>query len=328
MHAPRAASAALAASSIVLRTHYDGQPAQLELVEGLARAADTLFTKHVDAPGVSYAAAMPRLAAAWPVGDGHVADEQFYAAAWLAAAFPERASHRNVLNYYFSYSEEAHDWRPCSVDTDSLFVAGNVVMSHFERFDPRYRLHVERCVATWTGARIFATDAPSPLRAVLPSQQLLLRRTATAGAAGADVAGPRPLPLAMRAMAIVAAHAADRLEPRTERTRRHTAAACYSMQQARLLLGYGAARQSFVAGVAAPGASWPRQPRVRVAAGAQPYGAFVHGPDVDGGFVDARGAAVHSGAGVLNSSPMVLLAAAHARMGLQPHDCIGMGRSV
>ena len=324
----RAAAAALAASNIVLREHWAGQPERLPFVESLQRTADTIFTRHVDRPGVTYAAAAPALAAAWPVGAGHVADEQFFAAAWLAALFPERAGHRDVLNYYFSYAEAAHDWRPCSVDIDNLFVAANVVMSHFESFDQRYRLHVERCIAVWTGARVFATDAPSPLRAVRADEQLLLRRTATAGPAGADVAGPRPLPLAMRAMAYTAAHAAGRLEPREARVRRHMAAACYSMQQARLLVGYGESGQSSVVGVAAAGAAWPQAPRVRVAAGAQAYGAFVHGPGAESDFVDARGDAVHSGVGVLNSSPLVLLAAAHMRMGLTPQDCLGMGRGV
>ena len=63
-------------------------------------------------------------------------------------------AYKDILNYYFSYAEEARDWRPCSVDIDSFFVAGNLVLQRFETFDPRYRLHVERCVAAWTGQQV------------------------------------------------------------------------------------------------------------------------------------------------------------------------------
>lgn len=309
-------------------------------MESLARR---IFDMHVDVPGVSYAATNPALNAAWPTAQNQVADKQFYAAAWLSGIFTDDVALRNTLNYYFSFTEETHDWRPCTVDMDNFFVAGNLVMSLFETFDTRYQLHVERCVATWTGQTIFRGEQPSPLVVRAGADgQLLLRRT-VAGGDAADVGGPRPLPLAMRAMAIVAAVTADRIEPLRVPLRRNLISACFSIQQLRHLVGYNSAQQSFVAGIAASGSSWPQQPRVRSAtcdaagpcgqaaveaAGANPtlaLGAFVSGPLLDGSFDDQRLIVEHSGTSILNSAPLLLLTAAHERLALRPQDCLAMG---
>ena len=133
---------------------YDGQPGKLGAVTAMKTLAKTIFDQHVDRPGQSYASLYPDLAAVWPSNDTNVADKQFYAMAWLLPHYPNNKPYKNILNYYFSYAEESHDWRPCTVDIDNFFVAANQVMSHFETFDPRYRLHVERCVAAWTGQKV------------------------------------------------------------------------------------------------------------------------------------------------------------------------------
>lgn len=191
--------------------------------------------------------------------------------------------------------------------------------------------------------QVLRTDAPSPLLHVLPkSSQIVLKRT-SAPPDAPNVMGPRPLPLAMRAMSIVAAFTAGRIEDRSAKERTALAAACVSQQQARLLLGYNKAGRSYIAGVAAPGAQWPQQPRVRVAACAHnggcsenadgpnakvAVGALVHGPDTEGVYADERSDIEHSGTGVLNSSPLVLLAAAHRRMELGPKECLAMGQGI
>jgi Glycosyl hydrolase family 9 len=191
--------------------------------------------------------------------------------------------------------------------------------------------------------QVFRNDKPSSLLHTLPSGQMLLARTA-APTPDANVMGPRPLPLAMRAMAYTAAYASNRVEKPSVANRCNLRAACVSYQQLRLTLGYNGAARSYVVGVAAPGAAWPQRPRVRAAscdgncgnkALAAPTpnptradGALVNGPGLDGVYEDDRADIERSGAGILNSSPLVLLAAAHVRMGLTPQDCLGMGEGV
>ena len=194
---------------------------------------------------------------------------------------------------------------------------------------------------------MFREDLPSNLLAALPGagNQLVLQRTA-APPNSPDIMGPRPLPLAIRAMAVVAAYTSDRIEPADVEVRANLAAACVSYQQARMLVGYNKAAQSYVVGVAAPGATWPQQPRVRAATcdastacgnaaltagGANPTqadGAFVNGPSMDGAYSDDRTDFEHSGTSILNSSPLLLLSAAHERMQLQPRVCLAMGEGI
>ena len=151
-----AAAAALAATAHVLNAEYNGQAAKLRPAKAYEGLATTLFEKHVDQPGSSYAKAYPELAAAWPASNSSLASKQFYATAWMSGLTGNKKEHRNIVNYYFSFAEETHDWAPCTVDQDSLFVEANLVMAHFETFDPRHRLHVQRCVAAWTGQRVRA----------------------------------------------------------------------------------------------------------------------------------------------------------------------------
>ena len=192
--------------------------------------------------------------------------------------------------------------------------------------------------------QVFRSDVPSPLLHTLPNQQMLLARTVSPDTP--SVSGPRPLPLALRAMAYTAAYTAARVEPLSAKARSNLKAACVSYQQLRLLVGYGRERRSYVVGVAAPGAQWPQAARVRAATcglgescdesslakpganAALAVGALVNGPALDGGYKDVRTDIDSSGTGVLNTSPLVLLAAAHLKMGLQAHDCLGMGEGV
>jgi hypothetical protein len=342
----RAATAALASTVMVLREEYDGRDDQTAYVDEMQRIAKDMFDKRVDKPGMSYASASPELAARFPSNTTKIADKQYYAAAWIHAMFPDDKVHRDILNYYFSYSEEMHDYRPCTVDEDNFFVAANLVMSHYELFDPRYRLHVERCVATWTGQKIFKQDQPSPLRFVMPDNQMLMQRTAYDGPPSPDIGGSRPMPLAIRAMAYTASYTAIRLEPQDVRTRFHLVSACYSLQQTRMLLGHNTESQSYVVGVAVKGAAWPKQARVRsatcepagpcgvdveTAAGSnlyEAYGAVVHGRSLDGSYADSRTDAERNGVSLLNLSPMPLLVAAHTRAALKPQDCLGLGLGV
>jgi hypothetical protein len=343
-----AATAALASTALVLRAEYDGRDDQTAYVDQIQRTAKDMFDKRVDKAGKSYTAVVPDLAARFPSTDAKIADKQFYAAAWVHAMFPDDKALKDVLNYYFSFAEEMHDYRPCTVDEDNLFVAGNFVMSHFEKFDPRYRLHVERCVATWTGQKIFKQDLPSPLRFIMQDNQMLMQRTAYDGATqppSPDIGGSRPLPLAMRAMAFTAAYTAIRLEPVEVHKRFNLVSACYSLQQTRMLLGYNDNLQSYVVGVAHKRSTWPKQARVRAAtceaagpcgveaetAGSnlyEPYGAIVHGRSLDGSYVDSRADIEHNGVSLLNLTPMPLLVAAHTHAQLKPQDCLGLGLGV
>jgi hypothetical protein len=195
--------------------------------------------------------------------------------------------------------------------------------------------------------QVFREDQPSALLAMVPNSgnQLLLQRTAVPPNSP-DVMGPRPLPLAIRAMSVVASFTADRIEPADVKVRANLASACVSYQQARLLVGYNKRGQSYVVGVAASGATWPQQPRVRAAtcdaetacgdvaltaAGANPTqaeGAFVNGPSVDRVYSDVRTDFDHSGTSIVNSSPLLLLAAAHQRMQLKPRVCLAMGEGI
>jgi hypothetical protein len=74
---------------MVLRTEYNGQAAKLATVSAMEELAKTIFDKHVDRPGKTYAGALPELAAAWPSNDTTVVDKQFYAMAWLTGVYPK-----------------------------------------------------------------------------------------------------------------------------------------------------------------------------------------------------------------------------------------------